>query len=53
MVRSLGGHRKRVIVRVCFFARFYEASGASARYQSFAYSRRNYFAPFMMLIPQA
>jgi len=28
-----------------FFARFYEASGASARNQSFAYSRRNCFAP--------
>jgi hypothetical protein len=50
MVRSLGGHRKRVIVRVCFFARFYEASGASARYQSFAYSRRNYFAPLLMFL---
>jgi len=29
-----------------FFARFYEASGASARNQNFAYSRRNCFAPF-------
>ena len=28
-----------------FFARFYEASGASARNQNFAYSRRNCFAP--------
>src|ERR1039457_2399073 len=30
-----------------FFARFYEASGASARNQNFAYSRRNCFAPFI------
>ena len=32
-----------------FFARFYEASGASARNQNFAYSRRNCFAPFFKI----
>ena len=44
-VRCLGGESERVVVRFSFFARFYEASGASARDLYFANPRRNRFAP--------